>query len=239
MDGRVRIVATTITLLLALASVAGARMNPVMIGGGVASSGGASIFSDTFSSDLSLWDSETDVNNIGEVSGGAYVVTQTVAGQKATVNKSFSSEYKHFSVGINVEFSGISNVCANSGEAICLWDGGEASYSGRYYIRARCTSTSGPPTQLAIGYYNGSSNTYQLQPFSFAADTIYNIKVEYNMAVAGGGYVKSWIDDTQYHNISNLSNDDAKFTRTRVGITDSTFTGSTAGVKIYDISISE
>ena len=75
MDGRVRIVAITLTLLIAMASAAWARMNPVMLGGGVAVAlaGCLCSGSQTFCWDITADD--TTITNSGGCSVGDTTVT--------------------------------------------------------------------------------------------------------------------------------------------------------------------
>lgn len=80
MGRRVRIVAVTLTLLLALASVAGARMNPMMLGGGVVSPPPNYFLHDTFTEVTN-----TIITSHSPEVGSAWVFDTTIGTSSTTV----------------------------------------------------------------------------------------------------------------------------------------------------------
>lgn len=166
MDGRVRIAALTLTLLIALASVGWARMNPVMLGGGAAAAAPSGILDD-FSNSATIEDYTAITTSGMTISGG-------VANGGADTGTSYTSHivYHETSTGGNNHYAEAYTSAARAGVVV------RCNGATGYIIRI---TSVGATSYIKLFTFNGETisdpNKFVYSDVELTIATLYKLKV--------------------------------------------------------------
>lgn len=183
-----------------------ARMNPAVLGVGVAASAPTPIFSDGFeTNDFSAWTSETDTGSqisVGTTTphAGTYAMVYAYSNAAdAYVSKKLANNLTQSYVDLWFRVNDVTAVGDSSGDSQRMFIAYDKSSNVQWMLTARCGTNPYNWTVLRVNYYNDAGIQTSDITLNPSADTWYCVRVQWGIATGAGnndGILNVWTGTT-------------------------------------------